>query len=72
MLPMPWWATAQPASCTEAAFDAALATASNGGGTITFNCGPGREDDQLHRQQDRQPGQRDHRRQQPDRAQSRQ
>jgi predicted outer membrane repeat protein len=29
-----------PASCTEAAFDAALATASNGGGTITFNCGP--------------------------------
>ncbi len=29
-----------PASCTEAAFYAALATASNGGGTITFNCGP--------------------------------
>lgn len=29
-----------PASCTEAAFDAALATASNGGGVITFNCGP--------------------------------
>ncbi len=29
-----------PASCTEAAFDAALATASNGGGTITFDCGP--------------------------------
>ena len=29
-----------PASCTEAAFDAALTTASNGGGTITFNCGP--------------------------------
>ncbi len=28
------------ASCTEAAFNAALATASNGGGTITFNCGP--------------------------------
>ncbi|HSN75113.1 MAG TPA: hypothetical protein VL334_08490, partial [Anaerolineae bacterium] len=28
-----------PASCTEAAFNAALATASNGGGTITFNCG---------------------------------
>ncbi len=31
-----------PGSCTEAAFDAALATAHlNGGGTITFNCGPG-------------------------------
>ncbi len=29
-----------PASCTEVAFDAALTTASNGGGTITFNCGP--------------------------------
>lgn len=29
-----------PASCTEAAFDAALTTASSGGGTITFNCGP--------------------------------
>lgn len=29
-----------PASCTEAAFDAALATAVAGGGTITFNCGP--------------------------------
>lgn len=29
-----------PASCTEAAFDAALATASSGGGVITFNCGP--------------------------------
>lgn len=28
-----------PASCTEAAFDAALATAVSGGGTITFNCG---------------------------------
>jgi predicted outer membrane repeat protein len=28
------------ASCTEAAFDAALATAQTGGGTITFNCGP--------------------------------
>lgn len=28
-----------PASCTEAAFDAALAVAQNGGGTITFNCG---------------------------------
>lgn len=27
------------ASCTEAAFDAALATAVAGGGTITFNCG---------------------------------
>ena len=29
------------ASCTEAAFDAALVTAQSGGGTITFNCGPG-------------------------------
>lgn len=29
------------ASCTEAAFDAALTTAQTGGGTITFNCGPG-------------------------------
>lgn len=29
-----------PASCTEAAFDSALAAASAGGGTITFNCGP--------------------------------
>ncbi len=29
------------ASCTEAAFNAALATAQTGGGTITFNCGPG-------------------------------
>ncbi len=28
-----------PASCTEAAFDAALTTASSGGGVITFNCG---------------------------------
>jgi hypothetical protein len=28
-----------PASCTEAAFDSALATAVAGGGTITFNCG---------------------------------
>ncbi|MBK8986137.1 MAG: hypothetical protein IPM39_08645 [Chloroflexi bacterium] len=28
-----------PASCTEAAFDAALAAAVSGGGTITFNCG---------------------------------
>ena len=28
------------ASCTEAAFDSALATAQTGGGTITFNCGP--------------------------------
>lgn len=28
-----------PASCTEAAFDTALATANSGGGTITFNCG---------------------------------
>lgn len=30
-----------PASCTEAAFDAALIVASAGGGTITFDCGPG-------------------------------
>ncbi|GIK56175.1 MAG: hypothetical protein HND44_02095 [Chloroflexi bacterium] len=29
-----------PASCTEAAFDTALTTASSGGGIITFNCGP--------------------------------
>ena len=28
------------ASCTEAAFDSALAIATIGGGTITFNCGP--------------------------------
>ncbi|HRQ36696.1 MAG TPA: choice-of-anchor Q domain-containing protein [Chloroflexota bacterium] len=28
-----------PASCTEVAFDAALTTAHNGGGAITFNCG---------------------------------
>lgn len=28
-----------PTSCTEAAFDTALATAVSGGGTITFNCG---------------------------------
>ena len=28
------------ASCTEAAFDSALAAAQVGGGTITFNCGP--------------------------------
>ncbi|MBK8048108.1 MAG: hypothetical protein IPK16_13870 [Anaerolineales bacterium] len=28
-----------PASCTEAAFDSALATANAGGGTITFKCG---------------------------------
>ncbi len=33
--------TGTPASCTEAAFDAALVTASAGGGTITFNCGSG-------------------------------
>ena len=32
--------TGTPASCTEAAFDAALLAASIGGGTITFNCGP--------------------------------
>lgn len=31
--------TGTPASCTEAAFDAALSSASSGGGTITFNCG---------------------------------
>lgn len=42
----PGWAadavvgTGTPASCTEAAFDSALATASAGGGTISFNCGP--------------------------------
>lgn len=29
-----------PESCTEAAFDTALAAAGGGGGTITFNCGP--------------------------------
>jgi predicted outer membrane repeat protein len=29
-----------PASCTDAAFNAALLTASNGGGVITFRCGP--------------------------------
>jgi hypothetical protein len=29
-----------PGSCTEAAFTAAVATANNGGGLITFNCGP--------------------------------
>lgn len=28
-----------PASCTEAAFDTALAAAGGGGGTVTFNCG---------------------------------
>ena len=28
-----------PGSCTEAAFDTALAIANSGGGTITFNCG---------------------------------
>lgn len=28
-----------PASCSETAFDAALTTAQNGGGMITFNCG---------------------------------
>ena len=33
--------TGTPASCTEAAFDSALTTASSGGGTITFNCGSG-------------------------------
>ena len=32
--------TGTPASCTETAFDAALVSASVGGGTITFNCGP--------------------------------
>ena len=32
--------TGTPASCTEGAFDSALTTASTGGGTITFNCGP--------------------------------
>ncbi|MCB0137188.1 MAG: hypothetical protein KDD75_18945, partial [Caldilineaceae bacterium] len=31
--------TGTPSSCTESAFDAALTTAGNGGGTITFNCG---------------------------------
>ena len=31
--------TGTPASCTEVAFDNALATANSGGGTITFNCG---------------------------------
>ena len=31
--------TGTSASCTEAAFDAALAAANGGGGTITFNCG---------------------------------
>ena len=29
-----------PASCSEAAFDSALAAAASGGGVITFNCGP--------------------------------
>jgi hypothetical protein len=38
--PMPSWAHGNPASCTEAAFDAALTTAGSGGGVITFNCGP--------------------------------
>lgn len=32
--------TGTAASCTETAFDSALLTASVGGGTITFNCGP--------------------------------
>jgi predicted outer membrane repeat protein len=32
--------TGNPASCTETALDAALTTAGNGGGVITFNCGP--------------------------------
>ncbi len=32
--------TGSPASCTEAAFEAALAVASSGGGVVTFNCGP--------------------------------
>lgn len=32
--------TGSPASCTEAAFDTALVAAGNGGGVITFNCGP--------------------------------
>jgi hypothetical protein len=31
--------TGTPASCTEAAFDAALSTVQGGSGTITFNCG---------------------------------
>ena len=31
--------TGTPGSCTEAAFNTALATANSGGGTITFNCG---------------------------------
>lgn len=29
-----------PGSCTEATFDTALTTVNNGGGTLTFNCGP--------------------------------
>lgn len=32
--------TGSPAGCTEAAFDAALLAAGNGGGVITFDCGP--------------------------------
>ncbi|NTV38108.1 MAG: hypothetical protein HGA82_02845 [Anaerolineales bacterium] len=32
--------TGTPASCTEAALNAALASANAGGGTVTFNCGP--------------------------------
>ena len=32
--------TGTPASCTEASLNVALSTASNGGGTVTFNCGP--------------------------------
>jgi predicted outer membrane repeat protein len=32
--------TGTPASCTESALNAALATANAGGGTVTFNCGP--------------------------------
>lgn len=32
--------TGTPASCTETAFDTALATVNSGGGMITFNCGP--------------------------------
>ena len=31
--------TGTPSSCTEIAFDTALTTAGNGGGTITFDCG---------------------------------
>lgn len=31
--------TGTPASCTEAAFDAALAVVNSGGGTLNFNCG---------------------------------